>query len=173
MAEPLILRAAMPYDLELVREIGVRTYLDHYRDLWTPAGLEAYLEQQFGADTVRAHLGDPLVRYDLAYAGAELVGFAKVNRRRPVPGLPERSGSELQKIYFTAAATGRGHGAELLRHVCSTARLERERCVWLNVLESNAAGARFYGRMGFDRVGTTAFDTGRDRLAMWVMLREL
>lgn len=170
----LSIRTAGPADLALVADIGTRTYVDHYRDLWSPEGLERYLAQHFAPDVLRALLADPLVRYDLAFAGDELVGFTRVNRDRAVPDGSGRRGAELQKIYFTAAAVGRGHGTAVVDHVIATAARERAACVWLNVLESNAAAARFYARQGFVRVaGDYAFDTGRERLAMGLMVREL
>jgi ribosomal protein S18 acetylase RimI-like enzyme len=168
----LTIRPAAPDDVPLLADIGARTYLDHYRDFWSPEGLERYLAQHFAHDVLRALLADPTVCYDLAFAGDVPVCFTKVNRDRVVPDGSGRRGSELQKIYFTAAATGRGYGGELIGHVCARAAREGEPLVWLNVLEANTPGVRFYERMGFRRAGGDyVFDTGHVQVAMWLMVR--
>lgn len=131
----LSIRTAGPEDLALLADIGTRTYLDHYRDFWTPEGLAGYLALHFAPDVLRALLADPGVRYNLVFDADTIVGFTKVNRDRAVP--------------------------------------DGEPRVWLNVLESNAAAWRFYARKGFVRAaGDYAFDTGRGRHAMWLMVRE-
>ena len=92
---------------------------------------------------------------------------------RDVPLDPAARGLELQKIYFRRGDTGRGHGAALVGHVVGIARAAREPCVWLDVLESNAAAARFYARMGFVDAGGFAFATDRGETTMRVMRRAL
>jgi GNAT superfamily N-acetyltransferase len=118
----LTVRHAVTTDLGVVAELGVRTYFDHYRDLWAPAELEVFLEASFGRAALERDLADPDVSYLLADDGQALVGYAKTiaNRAPPVP--PHERGMELQKIYFRREATGRGYGAVVLEHVIARAR---------------------------------------------------
>lgn len=160
-------------DAERVARIGIETYRDHFADFWTPAGLEAWLARQFDPAKLAAELAGDAIRYELAYDGDRLVGYAKTIRDQPVPLDPAARGLELQKIYFRRGETGRGRGVALLEHVVALARELREPRVWLQVLGENAAAARFYARNGFVHTGTFLFPGDRGDAPMHVMVRAL
>ncbi len=167
-------RAAGPADLALLAELGERTYREHFSALWSAAGIDAFVARHFAPAELARELGGDEVRYLLAFDGDAAVGFAKAIRDQPVPTRPEQRGLELQKIYFTRAAVGRGHGAATLDRVLTLARSLGEPCVWLDVLKSNQGATRFYERHGFARIGELPFasDLGVD-IGMWVLLRSL
>ena len=160
-------------DAECVARIGVETYRDHFSDFWTPAGLEAYLARQFDVAKLAGELAGDAIRYELAYDGDRVVGFAKAIHDQPVPLDAAARGLELQKIYFRRGETGRGRGAALLGHVVAIAREAREPRVWLQVLGDNAGAARFYARTGFAHAGTFMFASDRGETPMHVMVRAL
>jgi ribosomal protein S18 acetylase RimI-like enzyme len=168
-----VIRDATPADVALLGQLGRRTYLDHYRELWLPAGLEAYLAEQFAPEQLARDLADERVRYLLVVDGVEPLGFAKLNRDRPLPARPGARGLELQKIYFLRRAVGHGHGSRLLAHIFAVGRALGESLVWLDVLKTNRDGVRFYERHGFVRDGEIAFATDKLDLGMWVMSRGL
>jgi ribosomal protein S18 acetylase RimI-like enzyme len=58
----------------------------------------------------------------------------------------------LARLYLRAEAQGRGIGAAVVRDLLSQARA-LGRGVGLQVLKVNAGAQRFYGRLGFERVG--------------------
>jgi ribosomal protein S18 acetylase RimI-like enzyme len=58
----------------------------------------------------------------------------------------------LARLYLRAEAQGRGIGAAVVRDLLSQARA-LGRGVELQVLKVNAGAQRFYGRLGFERVG--------------------
>ena len=93
------LRAARVEDVTLVARVGVESYRDHYADLWSPAGLDGWLAEQFGAERLARELADGSgVAYTLAIDdGGRAVGFAKTAHAQPVPGRAELRGRELQK----------------------------------------------------------------------------
>jgi ribosomal protein S18 acetylase RimI-like enzyme len=169
----LKVRRAELRDLESVAAIGVRTYLDHYRDLWSPPQLERFLDASFGRAALERDFADPGVSYLLAHDARTLVGFAKTIDGRPLPNTAQLHGLELQKIYFRREATSRGHGAVLLEHVIGHALARRQPLVWLDVLKSNAAAKRFYEQHGFETIGSDLLRMAERELPMWVMRRVL
>jgi diamine N-acetyltransferase len=170
----MLIRAATLDDVDRLVALGRRSYRDHFASLWGPAALEAYLDGHFDpARLARDLAGGAGVHYVLALDGDEAIGFAKTNDDRPVPPELAARGVELEKIYFTSAAAGAGHGARLLAHVIETAADAGAPRVWLDVLKSNERGVRFYERHGFARHAEIPFATDRAEIGMWVMVRTL
>jgi ribosomal protein S18 acetylase RimI-like enzyme len=165
-------RRASPSDLGLVVAVGRRCYADHFRDVWTRAGLAAYLDSQYEPSTIARDLaGATSARWDLAFDGADAIGFMKTIADRPVPDASGRRGLELEKIYLLASSVGHGHGAALIEHVVGIAEEAAQAWIWLDVLKSNERGVRFYERAGFARVGEIPFATDAREIGMWIMCR--
>ncbi|HVF34504.1 MAG TPA: GNAT family N-acetyltransferase [Candidatus Saccharimonadia bacterium] len=167
------IRRARPADVDALVAIGVGTYREHFADLWTPAGLEAFLARQFDAATLGAELEGDAVRYDFVFVGDELAGFSKVIRDQPVPLRDGERGLELQKIYFRRDATRRGFGAALIEHLLDVAAAAREPAIWLHVLKDNTGASRFYRRLGFADLGERELPVDRGTATMCVMRRAL
>jgi ribosomal protein S18 acetylase RimI-like enzyme len=168
------IRQALIDDLRDVQAIARNTYIEHFAHAWSGTGLQSFLQREFSDEALRASLSSPAHAWFLLEASDDSVmGYAKVNwsRIEPVTG---RSGAELQKIYFSANATGRGFGTALLAHVVAAAIAEGEPMLWLNVLRSNADAHRFYAAHGFETVGQIPFraDLGEE-IGMWAMIRPL
>jgi ribosomal protein S18 acetylase RimI-like enzyme len=168
-----IVRRAGPADLDLVIDIGVRSYRDHYASLWSANGLERYLGEQFDRDRVARELAGESVRYLVAFVAAQPVGFAKVIVDRAPLAKNGTAGLELQKIYFLGEQVSRGQGALLLRHVLALADELKQPLVWLDVLKSNERAIAFYERHGFVRVGESPFSTDVRDIGFWIMQRSL
>jgi ribosomal protein S18 acetylase RimI-like enzyme len=169
-----IIRQATADDVDVVADLGVRTYLDHYGDLWHPAGLEAFLTAHFERDKLAGEIREgQAVRYLLMIVDDHAVGFAKVKPDRPLPAGDGAHGMELEKIYFLRETAGRGHGGALLERIIAVAGTLAQRWVWLDVLKSNRGAIRFYERYGFVRYLEIPFATDKLDIGMWAMRREI
>lgn len=168
------IRQVLIDDLREVQTIARSTYIEHFAHAWSGTGLQSFLQREFSDEALRASLSSPAHAWFLLEASDEgVVGYAKVNwsRIEPITG---RSGAELQKIYFSANATGRRFGTALLTHVVAAATAGREPMLWLNVLRSNADARRFYATHGFETVGQIPFRTDLgEEIGMWTMIRHL
>jgi hypothetical protein len=121
----MLVRRAAPSDLDLVVALGRRCYTDHFHDIWTRAGLAAYLDAQYEPASIARDLAEAAsARWDLLFDGADAVGFTKTIRERAVPDASGRRGLELEKIYLVATSVGRGHGAALIDYVVGIAEEE-------------------------------------------------
>jgi ribosomal protein S18 acetylase RimI-like enzyme len=167
----LVRRATLADRRDLIA-LGRRCYTEHFAREWSAAGLERYLDAQYDEATVTRDLsGETSARYDVLTIDETLIGFTKTIRDREVPDGTARVGLELEKIYVLASAVGRGHGAALMRRVVDVATEADARWIWLDVLRSNGAAARFYERSGFVRVAEIAFATDVREIGMFVMCR--
>jgi ribosomal protein S18 acetylase RimI-like enzyme len=168
------IRQAQIEDLSDVQAIACGTYIEHFAHVWSGAGLQSFLQREFSDEALRASLSSPAHAWFLLEASDDgVVGYAKVNWSRMEP-VTRRSGAELQKIYFSANATGRGFGTALLTHVVAAASREGEPMLWLNVLRNNADARRFYAAHGFETAGQMPFRTDLgEEIGMWAMIRRL
>ena len=168
------IRQAQIEDLADVQAIARGTYIEHFAHVWSVAGLQSFLQREFSGEALRASLSSPAHAWFLLEAGDDgVVGYAKVNWSRIEP-VTRANGAELQKIYFSANATGRGFGTALLTHLVAAATREGEPMLWLNVLRSNADARRFYAAHGFETAGQIPFRTDLgEEIGMWAMIRHL
>ena len=80
---------------------------------------------------------------------------------------------ELSKCYVLPGHHGEGVAGLLMRASVDAATARSAEGIWLGVNEENERAQRFYGKHGFERVGSKRFLVG-DRLEHdWVMERAL
>lgn len=170
----ITIREADSRDIQALKAIGCATYREHFASIWSAAGMQQFLDQDFSS----AHLQASLAARDrhlwlLALDPQQQpIGFAKLNWVRPVPG-SERCGAELQKIYLLKSQAGQGHGRRLLEEVLQRASAAGESCLWLDVLKSNSGARRFYESAGLRQIGEVPFSTDLEQIGMWVMACDL
>jgi diamine N-acetyltransferase len=170
----LTTRQASAADVPALERLGEATYRSHFTAIWSPARLEAYIAAEYGAAALAESLARPeLAIWLIAEVGREPIGFAKLNWNRALPVPPDRSGTELQKIYLLAEKTGQGHGGAMLEQILDRARQRGDKVIWLDVLKSNAGARAFYERHGFEVAGEIPFATDLREIGMWVMARAL
>lgn len=183
---PLTIRRAGPADVDAVISVGVGTYREHFSQIWSAEGLEAYLARDFERGEVTRQLGSPeTTTYLLAEREEEVIGFAKLRYpSQPLVALEEagetvaaqfpespHAGVELQKIYFHGAHTGGGDGTLLLRACVELAARLPHQPLWLCVLAQNPRAKRLYAREGFVDVGLSRFRSDLGEQEMWIMAR--
>jgi GNAT superfamily N-acetyltransferase len=105
----------------------------------------------------------PGVRWRVAVADSEPVGYAKLTPLR-APAIGARNGAmELQQIYVVSGWHGTGVADSLMKWGLDTARAQGAPEVYLTVFDHNERAKRFYARYGFEEVGRCTFQLG-DRI---------
>lgn len=163
-----MIRIATVEDAGTLARLGRETYREHFASLWSDAGMRTFLDRDFSTEALHASLASSAHAWLIAGTDTQTAAFAKLNWRRPEP-LTGVIGTELQKLYCLAAATGHGHGSRLL---AAALRLVAERDagpLWLGVLDTNLGARRFYERHGFREVGVMPFATDLQSMRMIVM----
>ncbi|WP_223549706.1 GNAT family N-acetyltransferase [Pseudomonas sp. A-B-19] len=168
------IREATKADLNVLREVGCETYREHFSAIWSLAGMQGFLNQDFSPCTLGKSLESSASHLWLIASdeSGRVVGFSKVNWSTPAP-LTGTVGAELQKIYFLKSVAGRGYGKQLLHFICNRAIERGERLLWLDVLKTNSNARRFYEGFGFQEVGEIPFKTDLAEIGMVVMACEL
>lgn len=168
------IREATKADLDVLREVGCETYREHFSAIWSLAGMQGFLNQDFSPSALGKSLESSASHLWLIASddSGRVVGFSKVNWSTPAP-LTGEVGVELQKIYFLKSEAGRGYGKQLLRFICNRAIERGERLLWLDVLKTNSNARRFYEGFGFQEIGEIPFKTDLAEIGMVVMACEL
>ena len=163
----LYIREATIADLDALRDVGCETYRQHFAQIWSPAGLQAFLDQDFAPSVLQSSLesSDRHLWLIASDEDSRVVGFSKVNWSTPAP-ITGEMGAELQKIYFLKSAAGLGYGKQLLQFISDRAVQRGERLLWLDVLKSNANAQRFYEAVGFRALGEIPFSTDLTEIGM-------
>ncbi|WP_263769451.1 GNAT family N-acetyltransferase [Propionivibrio soli] len=166
------IRTASLDDLDLIADLGCRTYRDHFTSIWSERAMSEFLQRDFSEKALQASLVSPTHAWLVLRDAGEPKGFAKINWDRPDP-VRQTVGAELQKIYFSSAATGRGYGARLLDAVFGEVGQRAQSWVWLDVLKSNRGAQAFYQKHGFQMIGEIPFSTDKAEIGLFVMARDL
>ena len=156
-------------DLESLRHLGEVTYRAHFTEIWSGAGLNSYVRDQFSVAKLTEELSKFETRYLIVTAGGQPSGYAKIIKNQPFPCDTDCIGLELEKIYFLPGMAGKGLGRRVLLSIFNQASVAGHDFVWLDVLKSNLAGRRFYENMGFSVVCEKPFATDLMEVGFWVM----
>lgn len=146
-------------DIDELREIGIRSYLPHYKHLWKEGGVEWYMQQCFAPEVLRAELADPNIEYYIAAAEGQNIGILKLVLEKPLPDSDIENALYLEKIYFVKEWTGRGAGRKLMRFAFDRAKELNRDCVWLMAMDTAEKPVAAYKRMGFSVHSRTRLDS--------------
>lgn len=107
-----------------------------------------------------------------------IVGYTLLNLGEPKDddaraAVTVRPTAELSKCYVMPGHHGEGVAGRLMEASLAAAADAGASGVWLGVNEENARAQRFYGKHGFERVGSKRFLVGERLEHDWVMERAL
>ena len=170
----ITIRQATIEDLHALREIGTSTYKEHFSQIWTTAGMQNFLDEDFSIHALEKSIKSPAHHCWLIALDEQnrAVGYSKVNWSKRIP-LSTQAGAELQKIYFLKSQAGKGYGKQLLQFIHDAAQDRNQGSIWLDVLKSNSDAQRFYEHFGFRTLGEVPFSTDMAEIGMTVMCLDL
>lgn len=160
---PLHLRRATPDDVEALRELGIRTFLETFGHLYPATDLESYLPGAYSVERALRDLSDPRYAVWLLEDQAVAVGYALAGPcDLPHPAVRPGDG-ELKRLYLLASHRGGGEGSRLLHAALDWLAREGPRTLWIGVWSENHGAQRLYRRLGFERVGEYTFVVGETK----------
>jgi diamine N-acetyltransferase len=172
------IKPVKPKQIALLAQVAREAYLDHYRTLWQDEGAW-YISKVYTESQLLSEIEDKNVAYFFVYihkSGTETkntpVGFIKLKKDYPLSigqaGLPFGNGEGssvaldnalyLERIYFTASATGQGLGGFCFNFIENYTRKNGKTAIWLMAMDSSRKAIRFYENQGFEHCGTWELD---------------
>lgn len=173
------IRPATPHDASALAAVAAVTFPLACPPHTTAEAIAAFIRSVLSAERFGEYADDPARRLLVAeQADGELIGYTMVNLGEPADGdvraaIRVRPTAELSKCYVMPGHHGEGVAGLLMEASLRAAADAGAEGIWLGVNEENARAQRFYGKHGFERVGSKRFLVG-DRLEDdWVMERPL
>ena len=144
-------------DIELLAKVAVKAYSDHYLHLWYDGG-EWYLEKSFSVAALHKEIADESNRFYLAFWNDKPIGFLKTRTDRTMPIFEGKKAFEIERIYLTKKAQGKGIGRALMEFSDERARALNINLVWLKAMDTSEDAVAFYKKMGFEICGRETLD---------------
>ncbi len=152
-------------------DIGRATFAETFGHLYPPEDLADFLGKAHSAELTRRNLTDPRRANWLVEADGEVVGYALAG---PC-GLPHqevtRRCGELKRIYLLKGWQNGGLGLRLAEEALAWLEQAGRERLWIGVWSENHGAQRFYGRLGFKKVGEYEFRVGRVRDREFILSR--
>ncbi len=169
------LRLANSADVPALQAIAVQSYHQHFTYLWTPAGLQAYLEQYYDLHTFYGFIEAADRQVYLACSGRKIAGYLVVQTQKDWASIA--SGFYIHRIYMLSEFAGQGIGSMLMAKAEELARAIASNYLWLEVMQSSKDSIAFYQKKGFKIVGPSHFDIlpmkTEEWAKMWIMKKQL
>ena len=160
-------------DLAALREFSEAMFLEAFGETCSQEDMDAYLKEAFDEGKTRSELSNPHSYFYFLYADGILSGYIKLNEAQAQNDLHTDDSLELERIYVSKKAQGKGLGSFLMEKAVETARRKGKRYLWLGVWEKNTKALSFYQKHGFYPIGTHVFVIGEDRQTDYILRRDL
>lgn len=170
--EPRI-RFAVAADINILAALGTTTCYEAYFELDPSADLADYCARIYSPENVRAEFEDPDSTFLIAEINDRAVGFAKLRENKPVECVDGEYAIELQRIYLLERVKRMGVGKALLDECKRIGRERGYRQIWLGVWNENKVAQAFYEKVGMTKVGTTAFNDGKNDFVNFVYASDI
>jgi len=169
----IIVRLATADDVNLLTELGARTFRETFAADNTPEDMAAYLDSAFNVAQQTAELAEPDSTFLIAEVSHVAAGYAKLHAGQPAESVDGPDRIELVRLYVDRKWLGRGVGEALMRSCLEEARRPGFKTIWLGVWERNLRAQAFYKKWEFRAVGKHVFQLGADAQTDILMEREI
>ena len=147
-------------DVELLRQLSIRTFRHSYEHLNTAENFQAYLIEAFHIEKLEDEIRNPESTFFFVQYSEMVIGYLKVNIGNSQSEEHSEDYMEVERIYLDHPYQGKGIGKRMMDFVFDIARLKEKSKVWLGVWEKNPGAIEFYTKMGFHESGSHIFRFG-------------
>jgi ribosomal protein S18 acetylase RimI-like enzyme len=161
----MLIRPATTDDAALLHRVAAETFPLACPPHTTAESIAAFIAEHLSEAAFVGYLADPDRALFVAEVGGEPAGYTMVVFGEPgdadvAAAVTTRPTAELSKVYVREGFHGAGVAHALVDASVDAARARGARTLWLGVNQENERANRFYGKQGFERVGTKRFLVG-------------
>ena len=147
-------------ELEELKKLSVDTFSDTFTEQNNEIQMKAYLEKAFNTDQLRRELSNPESFFYFVKEEDKILGYLKLNTKTAQTDQVLDSSLEIERIYLTQEAQGKGIGKLLMDFSIAEAKRRNLLCLWLGVWEKNEKAIAFYKSYGFEVFADHPFKLG-------------
>lgn len=168
----VMIRKVQPTEIQVLRTISIKTFVDTFADQNTPENMEIYLNHSLSIEKIYEELHNPLSEFYFALTEDEIIGYLKLNFGE-AQSEPLADAIEIERIYIQKSYHGKQIAPLFLNKTLTRAHEINASFIWLGVWEHNARAIAFYTKHGFISFGTHPFMLGDDMQTDVLMKRAL
>ncbi len=169
----MYLQKAQLSDIEALRVIGRKTFIETFADLNSAENMKQYLEEGFATEKLTEELSNENSEFYFAVLEEKVIGYLKINMADAQTELESENSLEIERIYILRDYYGKNVGQLLLEKALSIANDLKKQYVWLGVWEQNTRAISFYKKYGFIEYDKHVFILGDDHQTDILMKLEL
>lgn len=169
----IIINKASMEDLEVVQNLGIKTFSETFAADNSEEAMKKYLEESFNTEKVRSELANPDSLFYVAWEEDEPVGYLKVNSGKAQTELQDETSLEIERIYVKKSHHGKKVGQLLYDQALETAQSLKKTYLWLGVWEENLRALNFYRKNGFVEFDKHIFRLGDEEQTDLMMKKML
>ncbi|MGQ7248903.1 GNAT family N-acetyltransferase [Halomonas sp. V046] len=154
------LRQASIADAHTLGAIGETTFRETFAAHYSAETMAIYVDAAFAVDKLRQELASNSSVFWILTVEERCGGYLKLNWGDAQTASHVGDGLEVERIYLSRAAQGRGLGRVLFDKARSVAEAMHKEFLWLGVWENNHPAIGFYRAQGFVEIGTHRFQMG-------------
>lgn len=160
-------------DIQLLQEIGRKTFFETFAASNTQENMEKYLEEGFSQEKLTEELDNIYSAFYFAINSGSVVGYLKLNFGISQTELQDSSSLEIERIYVLQEYHGKKVGQALYEKAMHVAEDKKVNYVWLGGWEENPRAIRFYEKNGFVAFDKHIFKLGEDEQTDIMMKKNL
>ena len=167
------IRTAKISDLNILKEIGKRTFIETFASENSSKNMTEYLESAFTTEKLMSELTNMNSEFYFAEMEGEVVGYLKINFNDSQTELKVSNALEIERIYVLKEFHSKKVGQLLYDKAIEIAKNKNLKNVWLGVWEQNPRAIRFYEKNGFKVFDKHIFKLGEDEQTDIMMKLEI
>jgi ribosomal protein S18 acetylase RimI-like enzyme len=146
------IRPATEADIPLLHDLAQRIWHECYPGIITAEQIEFMLGWMYSEEEIRRQLAAK-IPWEIAELDGAAIGYLSFQ-------LEPDGRVKISKLYVLPAQQRRGHGQQLLAHICDRARALGAHEAWLQVNKRNERAIGAYLKAGFHIAEEAVFDIG-------------
>lgn len=150
------------HEVDLLQIIGSQTFAETFSSGNSEENMQAYLEQGFSSDKLKAELSDKNAEFYFAKLEDQAIGYLKINFGPSQTEIKDENALEIERIYVLKEFHGKKVGQLLYEKAMEISKQKGVDYVWLGVWEENPRAIQFYKKNGFVEFDKHIFKLGND-----------
>jgi diamine N-acetyltransferase len=154
------IRPATLTDAQILADFGRQTFFDTFGHLYPKEDADFFSGERFSLVRTQQDLTQSGRYIQLAFLGAQLIGFLDCGDLGLPVDAPKANSRELYRLYLDGGAKGTGLANTLMDMAIVWARSQEAQALYLGVYCDNGRAQSFYRKHGFQIIASYQFKVG-------------